>query len=135
MALAGGCREIGSCGDGRGRLIGMLSGLCALTPLAGDCGGCTMEAPTSFVARCAQASAAGPAQAQKSAATMAARTNCRAIESIESIESIGYSFAAVAPHRVSPFEQQSKGPRSIREPTIERTAIALRARCPGAAAE
>lgn len=37
--LAGGRRAMGSCVGFSGRLIGMLSGLFALAPLAGGCGG------------------------------------------------------------------------------------------------
>ncbi|WP_181885585.1 hypothetical protein [Trinickia dinghuensis] len=69
-------------------MIGMLSGLWAFAPLTGDCGGRTMDAPTSAAGRRAQAASAAHAQMHASAASIAARADIRLIESIESSSSV-----------------------------------------------
>jgi hypothetical protein len=56
-------------------MIGMLSGLLALAPLAGGCGGLTIDASLGAGVFCANAAPVVPAQNPASAAIDAARVN------------------------------------------------------------
>jgi hypothetical protein len=99
--LAGGARDMGSSTGRSGRLIGMLSGLWALVPLAGDGGGLTIDAPPGGGACCVDSAPAVPANKPARAAIDAARVKRTGFIPSSSCASVASAIVARAEQRAA----------------------------------